>query len=86
MFRRVVVLMLAFGLLVAACSSDSGGSTPDDTAGDDGTTPSVTITPGGTIDGPVAPDFTLALGADGSETFTLSEGAQPVYMVFWAEW
>jgi hypothetical protein len=32
----------------------------------------------------VAPDFSLALG-DGS-TFTLSEEARPVFMVFWAEW
>lgn len=34
--------------------------------------------------GTVAPDFSLALG-DGS-TFTLSEEARPVFMVFWAEW
>lgn len=33
---------------------------------------------------PAAPDFTLALGDGGS--FTLSEGAKPVYLVFWAEW
>jgi hypothetical protein len=33
---------------------------------------------------PVAPDFTFALG-DGGE-FKLSEGARPVYLVFWAEW
>lgn len=33
---------------------------------------------------PAAPDFSLALG-DGS-TFTLSEEARPVFMVFWAEW
>ena len=33
---------------------------------------------------PVAPDFTLALGDGG--TYTLSEGAKPVYLVFWAEW
>lgn len=32
----------------------------------------------------VAPDFSLALG-DGS-TFTLSEEARPVFLVFWAEW
>ncbi len=34
--------------------------------------------------GPPAPDFTLALG-DG-RSFTLSEEARPVYLVFWAEW
>lgn len=33
---------------------------------------------------PVAPDFTLQLGDGGS--YTLSEGAKPVYLVFWAEW
>jgi hypothetical protein len=31
-----------------------------------------------------APDFTLQLGEGGS--YTLSEGAKPVYLVFWAEW
>ena len=33
---------------------------------------------------PAAPDFTLELGDGG--TYTLSEGAKPVYLVFWAEW
>ena len=33
---------------------------------------------------PIAPDFTLELGAGGS--YTLSEGEKPVYLVFWAEW
>lgn len=37
-------------------------------------------------EGPTAPDFTIALGEDRTETFTLSQGAKPVYMVFWAEW
>lgn len=36
------------------------------------------------VDGPAAPDFTLALG-DGS-SFTLSDTDRPVYLVFWAEW
>ncbi len=36
------------------------------------------------VDGPAAPDFTLALG-DGGE-FTLSEEQKPVYLIFWAEW
>lgn len=34
--------------------------------------------------GPPAPDFTLAMG-DGT-SFTLSEEARPVFMIFWAEW
>jgi hypothetical protein len=36
------------------------------------------------VDGPPAPDFSLAL-ADGTD-FTLSAEQKPVYMVFWAEW
>jgi hypothetical protein len=35
-------------------------------------------------DRPVAPDFSLELGAGG--TFVLSEETRPVFMVFWAEW
>lgn len=38
----------------------------------------------GRDDAQVAPDFSLVLG-DGS-TFTLSQEARPVFMVFWAEW
>lgn len=33
---------------------------------------------------PVAPEFSLELGNGG--TYTLSERARPVYLVFWAEW
>lgn len=36
------------------------------------------------VEGPAAPDFTLALG-DGGE-FTLSAEEKPVYLIFWAEW
>ncbi len=36
------------------------------------------------VEGPAAPDFTLALG-DGGE-FTLSAEQKPVYLIFWAEW
>lgn len=39
---------------------------------------------GPSFDGPLAPDFELALN-DGS-TFRLSDEAKPIYMVFWAEW
>lgn len=35
-------------------------------------------------DRPAAPDFTLELGDGGK--YTLSDGCQPVYLVFWAEW
>ena len=50
--------------------------------GDDG----ASLVPAPTIpqEGPAAPDFTMTL-ADGG-TFTLSEQAKPVYMIFWAEW
>lgn len=67
-------------------ASTENGSTPTtlttDSIGDDGATlvPSPTIPP----DAPPAPDFTLAL-SDG-ESFTLSEQAMPVYMIFWADW
>ena len=44
-------------------------------------TPTTTVAP---VDGPAAPDFTLALG-DGGE-FTLSAEQKPVYLIFWAEW
>ncbi len=49
--------------------------------------PTTTTAPGPTTtlsDRPLAPDFTLGL-ADGGE-YTLSQGAKPVYLVFWAEW
>ena len=53
------------------------GGTSDSTAGSEGTT----TTDSGRER---APDFTLQLGEGGS--YTLSEGAKPVYMIFWAEW
>ncbi|MEN8239056.1 MAG: hypothetical protein ABFR53_07640 [Actinomycetota bacterium] len=53
-----------------------------DSMGDGGASlvPNETIAP----EGPAAPDFTMALQDGG--TFTLSEQAKPVYMIFWAEW
>lgn len=51
------------------------------------TTPDPTTTtaaPAIIVDGPPAPDFTLALETGGE--FTLSAEEKPVYMVFWAEW
>jgi len=46
---------------------------------------STTTAPPVIVEGPPAPDYTLALGVGGGE-FTLSEEQKPVYMVFWAEW
>lgn len=63
------------------------GSTPSTdappTGGSDSSTSS-TDAPKPPPDGPVAPNFTMALESGGS--FTLSDAAKPVYMVFWAEW
>lgn len=91
------MLLLAL-LFVVACtgSADEPATTsvddplPTTTVSDDGTPdpePTSTTVPGPTTtlsDRPLAPDFTLEL-ADGGE-YTLSAGAKPVYLVFWAEW
>ena len=80
MRRTMLLVIVLIGLIAAACGGSEGGASstvaPDTTAPPAG---------GGTIEGPAAPDFTLALGT-GSDSFTLSEEAKPVYMVFWAEW
>ncbi len=90
MKRLVPLLLIAFALVVAACGGGSADTSLGETVPEadlaDGSTSSVTVRPGGTIDGPAAPDFTLALGPDAQESFTLSDAAMPVYMVFWAEW
>lgn len=92
------MVVLAFVLGGCASSADSGTtsradptptstteSTPDPTEPSDGaTTTSQSETTDTTSDRPLAPDFTLALGDGG--TYTLSEGASPVYLIFWAEW
>jgi hypothetical protein len=80
MRRTMLLLVVLFGVIASACAG-----TEDATSSTDG--PDITTAPSGgeTIEGPAAPDFTLALGT-GSETFTLSDEAKPVYMVFWAEW
>ncbi|HXV70224.1 MAG TPA: hypothetical protein VEB69_02385 [Acidimicrobiia bacterium] len=98
--RRILFLLFALSLVVGACSdgesafttgsvaattlpTDPGTSAP---AGEDDE-PTATTTPQTTTtlsDRPLAPDFTLELGDGGS--YTLSEGAKPVYLVFWAEW
>jgi hypothetical protein len=64
----------------AASAEDSDATR--DSMGDSGASlvPNQTIAP----EGPGAPDFTMVL-ADG-DTFTLSEQAMPVYMIFWADW
>lgn len=64
-------------------------STPPETTSGGETTSShastTTLAPHITDSGrPAAPDFTLELGEGG--TYTLYEGAKPVYLVFWAEW
>lgn len=97
--RRLAIPLVACLLVVGACSgATSGGSAtvteaPTDTGvsttSPDATTssgiPDTTMGTTTTASGrPVAPDFTLELGEGG--TYTLSEGAKPVYLVFWAEW
>jgi hypothetical protein len=100
MRRTLVCMLVAFCLVGASCGGpgDGGASTPTTTAQGIGSEPSLdgggssTTTPAPEApntsipDGPAAPDFTLALGEDRTETFTLSQEAKPVYMVFWAEW
>ena len=77
---------------VTATSEAPTTSTPSDSqappAGEPADTTMTTIVeaPEEGPDGPLAPDFTLALGADGAGTFVLSQEVKPVFMVFWAEW
>ncbi len=93
-----LALFLAVLTVAAACSSTdetspsadaespqtaADGSSPvRDSMSDSGSSliPDPVIPP----DGPLAPDFTMAL-ADGG-TFTLSEQMKPVYLIFWADW
>lgn len=94
-------IITALALVVGACS-DGGDAAPttegqapattqpldpgSTAGGDDGEVTSTTAPVDTTTlsDRPLAPDFTLELGDGGS--YTLSEGAKPVYLVFWAEW
>jgi hypothetical protein len=73
--RTVAAVVVAFGLLAAACSSPGDAEVPSTNADSSQASPS---------DRPLAPDFTMALESGG--TFTLSEAQTPVYLVFWAEW
>lgn len=95
---RRLPLSLAFVLMAVACGgaaeavSGQASASTDVQQSSEATTPPATgaapsstdtvTTP--TNEGPPAPDFTLALGDGGS--YTLSQGAKPVYMIFWAEW
>jgi thiol-disulfide isomerase/thioredoxin len=83
--------LVALGVLVVGCAAgggaevttslDASATTPPESS----STTTLPEPPGSTLpDRELAPDFTLALG-DG-ETFTLSEGSRPVFLVFWAEW
>lgn len=65
-----------------AAPADSSTTTNDSSDSVDTTSATSSTKP----EGPAAPDFTLALGASGSESLTLSEEAKPVFMIFWAEW
>jgi PBP1b-binding outer membrane lipoprotein LpoB len=98
--RRLDLLTFVFALILVGCASESAGPTPTTESGQASTTqpsespdsteaPAATTTtePGATettSGRPSAPDFSLELGEGG--TYTLSEGAKPVYLVFWAEW
>ncbi len=48
--------------------------------------PATTTMPRPPPEGEPAPEFVLALGEDGVETFTLSEETKPVFLIVWAEW
>jgi hypothetical protein len=74
------------GQLSTSQPSDSGSGELPDSAEEPApttttTAPEATETTSGR---PSAPDFSLELGEGG--TYTLSGGAKPVYLVFWAEW
>ena len=82
----------------AETDATSTSTSPEPSTGDTGDAPSATEDsatedtveqPPATaavtdFEGPVAEDFSIDLNATG--TFTLSEEARPVYLVFWAEW
>ena len=95
MKKSVVLCVLV--LVGSACAGDSGTTTTNADPGDTTVATSATTTSPGagetttspeetptTSDRDLAPDFTLELGDGGS--YTLSDGARPVYLVFWAEW
>lgn len=97
-FMRKSVALCLLALVASACAGESATTTSEADTGDttvatsDTTTTTLnavdTTTSEGdtttTSDRDLAPDFTLELGDGG--TYTLSDGARPVYLVFWAEW
>jgi hypothetical protein len=65
--------------------STTAGETTTTVPGATTTTAAVTPTTARVLpEGDPAPGFTVELGEGG--TFTLSEHARPVYLLFWAEW
>jgi hypothetical protein len=69
---------------------DAGASSSSSSPGEDSTDASSTDASSATtealpqLEGPAAPNFTLALEPSGE--FVLSQEVKPVYMIFWAEW
>jgi hypothetical protein len=91
--RRLTFWLACLSLGLAACSQGATRTEQSTSAGTVQTTTTATsspvveapVAPTTTDSGrPVAPEFSLELGNGG--TYTLSEGARPVYLVFWAEW
>ena len=90
--RRLTFWLACLSLGLAACSQSA---TPTEQSTSAGTVQTTTATSSPAVEAPVAPtttdsgrpvapDFSLELGNGG--TYTLSEAARPVYLVFWAEW
>ena len=83
--KRIIPVLLALAMVVAACSSSADEATMETSTGS-------TVAGSGAIssqaeappEGPAARDFTLALEPSGE--FVLSQEVKPVYMIFWAEW
>jgi len=85
---RRFALLISLMMVAAACASSPQTEAVDASANSPAaTTPAA---PGESVDlfprpeGPLAPDFTMALAS--GESFTLSGEQKPIYMIFWAEW
>lgn len=95
-----VALVVALMIVAAACASSPSTGTADGNADVSPTTvPDATAGTGAQgsapapdefvdlsqpPEGPLAPDFTMALAS--GESFTLSAEQKALYMIFWAEW